>query len=126
MKFIAIDIGNFYIRNNLEDFQYIRFAIDQIPQETIDKYNLGAIVHSDGYCYAEICKAMYGLREAGYIANVELKRVLGLAGYVLSKFTPGPFTHKTRDITFSPVVDDLGVRYTKIEDNRSPTKDYTR
>ena len=113
---MAIDIGNFYIQKDLEDFQYIRFAMDQIPQETIDEYNLEEIVHTDGYCYAEIRKAMYGLREAGYIANVKLERVLGLAGYVPSKYTPGLFTHKTRDIAFSLVVDDFGVRYTKRED----------
>ena len=52
----------------------------------------------------------------GYIVNIELKRVLGLEGYVPSKFTPGLFTHKTRDIAFSLVVDDFGVRYTKRED----------
>ena len=59
---------------------------------------------------------MYGLQESGYIANIELKRILGLEGYVPSKFTPGLFTHKTRDIAFLLVVDDFGVRYTKKED----------
>ena len=39
-KFMAIDIGNFYSQNNLEDFQHIRFVMDQIPQETINEYNL--------------------------------------------------------------------------------------
>ena len=38
---------------------------------------------------------------------MELKRILGLQGYVPSKFTPGLFTHKTRDIAFSLVVDDF-------------------
>ena len=81
-----------------------------------DEYNFKEIVHIDSYCYAEIRKAIYGLREAGYIANVELKRVLGLAGYLSSKYTPGLFTHKTRDIAFSLVVDNFGVKYTKKED----------
>ena len=50
------------------------FAMSEIPQEIIDEYNLETIVHEDGYCYAEIRKALYGLREAGYIVNVELKK----------------------------------------------------
>ena len=58
---------------------------------------------------------MYGLREAGYIVNAKLKRVLGLAGYVPSKYTPGLFTHRTRDITFSLLADDFSVTYTKRE-----------
>ena len=59
---------------------------------------------------------MYGLREAGYTANVKPKKVLGLEGYVSTKFTPGLFTHKTRDIVFSLVVDNFRARYTKRED----------
>ena len=83
----------------------MRFPINMIPQDIIDEYKLTEIVHENGYCYAEIRKAMYGLRESGYITNIELKRMLGLEGYVPSKFTPGLFTHKTRDIAFSLVVD---------------------
>ena len=52
-KFMAIDTGNFYTQNDLEDFQYIRFVMDQIPQEIIDEYNLEAIVHTD--CYLKSC-----------------------------------------------------------------------
>ena len=56
---------------------------------------------------------MYGLKEAGYLSNLELKRVLAKEGYLPSQFTPGLFTHKTRDIAFSLVVDDFGIKYTK-------------
>ena len=104
------------IHNDLEDYQYMRFVMNMIPQEIIDGYNLEAIVHEDGYCYAEIRKALYGLRESGYITNVKLKIILGLEGYIPSKFTPGLFTHKTKEIAFSLVVDDFGVRYNKRED----------
>ena len=113
---MAIDISNFYIQNDLEDYQYIRFAINMIPQDIIDEYNLEAIVHEDSYCYVEIRKVMYGLHKEAYVASAKLKRVLGLEGYVLSKFTLGLFTHKTRGIAFLLVVDDFGVRYTKRKD----------
>ena len=130
-KFMSIDISNFYIQTDLEHYQYIRFPIDMIPKEVVDEYDLTTIVAENGYCYAEIRKAMYGLKESGYLANIELKRILALQGYEASKFTPGLFTHKTRDIAFSLVVDDFGVKYTKKEDaehlfntiqNRYPVK----
>ena len=73
-------------------------------------------MEEDGWCYAEIRKAMYGLKEAGYLSNMELKRILAKEGYVPSKFTPGIFTHKTRDIAFSLVVDDFGVKNTNKAD----------
>ena len=72
-----------------------------IPQEIIDEYNLRNVVEDDGWCYSEIRKALYGLKEAAYLSNIELKRVLAEEGYVPSEFTPGLFTHKTRDILYS-------------------------
>ena len=113
---MSINISNFYIQTDLEHYQYIRFPIDMIPKEVVDEYDLTTIVAENGFCYAEIRKAMYGLKESGYLANIELKRILALQGYEASKFTPGLFTHKTRDIAFSLVVDDFGVKYTKKED----------
>jgi hypothetical protein len=59
---------------------------------------------------------MYGLKERGFIANQELKVVRAKQGYIPSKFTPGLFTHKTRNIAFSLVLDDFGVKYEKKED----------
>ena len=107
-KFMSIDISNFFIQTDLKDYHYIRFHINMIPQEIIDEYNLKLIVEPDGWCYAEIRKTMYGLKESSYLSNLELKRILAKEGYVPSRFTPGLFTHKTRDIIFSLVVDDFG------------------
>jgi hypothetical protein len=42
--------------------------------------------------------------------------ILAKQGYIPSKFTLGLFTHKTRSIAFSLVVDDFGVKYEKKED----------
>ena len=44
-----MDISNFYIQNDLEDYQNMRFAMNMIPQDIIDEYNLEEIVHADGY-----------------------------------------------------------------------------
>jgi hypothetical protein len=87
-----------------------------IPQEIIDEYILTDIMEANGWCYVEICKAIYGLKESGFIANQELKVILAKQGYIPSKFTPGLFTHKTRSIAFSLVVYDFGVKYEKKED----------
>ena len=115
-RFMAIDISNFYIQTDLPDYQYMRFHKSMIPANIIDEYNLTTMMDDDGWCYAEIRKCVYGLKESGYLANIELKRILAIDGYIPSKFTPGLYFHKTRDISFSLVVDDFGVKYTKKED----------
>ena len=62
-------MGTIYTHNDLKDYQYIRFTMNEIPQDITDEYNLKTIVHEDGYYYAEIRKALYGLYKVGYIAN---------------------------------------------------------
>ena len=48
----------------------MRFHISMIPQEIIDEYNLTNIMEADGWCYVEIQKAMYGLKESRFIGRV--------------------------------------------------------
>ena len=57
---MAMDISNFSTHKNLKNYQYMQFAMSEIPQEIIDEYNLKTIVHENGYCYTEIRKALYG------------------------------------------------------------------
>jgi hypothetical protein len=45
----TINISNFYIQKYLKDYQYMRFHISMIPQETIDEYNLTDIMEADGW-----------------------------------------------------------------------------
>jgi hypothetical protein len=71
---------------------------------------LGPLVHN-GYVYVEINKGMYGLPQAGRIANDKLVPHLANNGYRQCPHTPGLFRHDTRPILFSLVVDDFGVQY---------------
>jgi len=54
---------------------------------------------------------MYGLPQAGLLAQKLLEKRLGLHRYTQSKYTPGFWSHETRPISFSLVVDDFGVKY---------------
>jgi hypothetical protein len=54
---------------------------------------------------------MYGLPQAGIIAQQLLKERLEKDGYRQSKTTPGLWQQDTRPISFSLVVDDFGVKY---------------
>ena len=56
-------------------------------------------------------RLFYGLPQAGKLANRQLKEHLGPAGYYEVAHTPGLFTHVTRPIQFSLIVDDFDVKY---------------
>ena len=65
----------------------------------------------DGWVYAEIQKGMYGLPQAGMLANKLLKMRLVRHGYYECRHTPGLWRHQWRPITFVLVVDDFGVKF---------------
>jgi hypothetical protein len=71
-------------------FEYMRFPIAIIPQEVIDAYDLMSMVHND-HIYVEIRHGMYGLPQAGIIANQLLTRRLQPHGYYQCRHTPGPW-----------------------------------
>jgi hypothetical protein len=54
---------------------------------------------------------MYGLPQAGILANELLQRNLAKDGYRPTKHTHGLWKHDTRPISFSLVVDDCRVKY---------------
>jgi hypothetical protein len=81
-----------------------------LPQETIEKYDLNELAQ-DGKVYIEIQKGLYGLPQAGILANKLLQRNLAKDGYRPTTHTHGLWTHDTRPISLSLVVDDFGVKY---------------
>jgi hypothetical protein len=84
--------------------------LSSLPQDTIDKYDLIEL-SQDGKVYVEIQKAMYGLPQAGILANKLLQRNLAKYGYRPTQHTHVLWTHDTRPISFSLVLDDYGVKY---------------
>eukprot|EP00957_Ditylum_brightwellii_P090482 6890358-Ditylum_brightwellii.AAC.1 len=55
---------------------------------------------------------MYGLPQAGILANKVLTKRLSEHGYYPVQHTPGLWRHKWRPVTFALVVDDFGVKIT--------------
>jgi hypothetical protein len=109
-KFLVIDINNFYLNTPLGRFEYIVINLASLPQEAIEKYDLNELAQ-DGKVYIEIQKGMYGLPQAAILANELLQRNLAKHGYRPTTHTHGLWTHDTRPISFSLVVDDFGVKY---------------
>ena len=110
-KYCTADISNMYLCSLLPDEEYVRFKYDMIPTNIIKHYLLDKLV-VNGFVYAKIKKAWYGLKQSGKIAHDDLVQHLEKYGYVKEKRTDGLFSHKERDINFTLVVDDFGIKYT--------------
>ena len=114
-KKMTIDIGNFYTNTPMDRFEYMWTHINEIPDETIEEYDLLSKV-SDGYVYFRIKKAIYGLKQSGALSNKMLAKILNKEGYYQAKHTKGLWLHKTKSISFTLVVDDFGVAYKERKD----------
>ncbi len=91
--------------------EFIKINLSDIPKETINEYNIHEKATSAGNVYRVADTSMYGLPQAGLIANVLLEKCLNRHGYRQSKLVPGLWKHDTRPIQFTLVVDDFGVKY---------------
>ena len=109
-KFMTIDIKDFYLMTPMKRYKYFRMNIALFPQDIIEEFNLLEKVDHDGNVFCEVRRGMYGLPQAGIIAQELLEERLIVAGYRQSKLTPGFWTHDWRPISFTLVVDDFGVK----------------
>lgn len=115
-EFMSIDIKDFYLGTKLEQNEYMRIHISQIPQESRDKYVTPDLIQDD-HVLAEISKGIYGLKQAGLLAQQRLVQHLSKHDFFpISAISPCIFKHKTRNIVFSLVVDDFGVKFKAKED----------
>jgi hypothetical protein len=70
---MMMDIKEHYLGTPLPRYSYMRLPLLIIPDKIIAKYNLKAI-SVDGWVYIEIRKWMYGLKQAGLLANKLLQQ----------------------------------------------------
>ena len=109
-RFITCDISNFYLNTTLPEPEYMKIPIRLIPSEIISLYKLNPII-SNKHIYLKTIKGMYGLKQAGTLANKDLQKHLRKFGYSQMRHTPGLWSHETRPISFTLVVDDFGIKF---------------
>ncbi|KAG7350061.1 reverse transcriptase RNA-dependent DNA polymerase [Nitzschia inconspicua] len=114
-EFMSGDLKDFYLGTPMAEYKYMRIHRRYIPDDIFEQYHLADILDGD-YVYVEIRRGMYGLPQAGRIANDYLRTFLEPAGYHPTEHTPGLWRHRTRPLTFSLVVDDFGVKYVSQDD----------
>ena len=109
-KYLIVDAKNFYLNNPMMKAEYYKIAIKLIPHEIIDKYDLNNN-KSYSYIYVIFEELIYGLVQAGVITHKGLKEHLKPYGCAPSIIAQGIWKHQDRDINFTLLVDNFGVRY---------------
>ena len=112
---MTADIKDFYLGTPMDIPEYMRVQRKHIPSATQDYFNLKEKFANDSVM-VKINKGMYGLPQAGKLAQQRLIKHLAEHGYEQCKNTPCLFRHRSRAIAFTLVVDDFGIKYKHKED----------
>jgi hypothetical protein len=88
-KFYGMDQSNFYLMTPMKEYEYMQHQLELIPDKIIRQYNLRDLVNEQGWVYVEIQMGMYGLPQAGILANKLLEQQLNTKGYYHCQHTPG-------------------------------------
>ncbi len=68
-KFFTMDIKDFYLNTSMARYKYMCLKLSNMPEVVIAHYKLLDVATPDGYVYCEIQKGIYGLPQAGIIAQ---------------------------------------------------------
>ena len=110
-KFMTIDIKDFYLNTPMERYKYFHMKLELFPKDVIDEYNLHNKVDANGNVHCKVQWGIYGLPQAGIIAQEFLEKYLRKVGYTQSKTPPGYWKHITwQPISFTLVVDNFGIK----------------
>jgi hypothetical protein len=109
--FMTMNIFNFYLMTPLHRAKFIQIKLSDIPNEVIREYKLREKATKNRSIYIRAKCSMYGIPQAGLLANKLLKKHLNKHGYWQSKLVPGLWKHDTRSIQFTLVVNNFGVKY---------------
>ena len=114
-KFCSADVKDYYLGTPMAVAAYMVISLKQLSTTVIDKYNLRSLSHNNNVM-VKITKGMYGLAQAGRLAQDRLIPHLSKHGYEQCREVPMLFRHATRPIAFTLIVDDFGIKYTNLAD----------
>jgi hypothetical protein len=111
-KWMTADITDMYLHTELDKPEYMFIDKMDIPAESWHHFNLDKLVTpGDTRVAVKITGGLYGLPQAGNLAQKKLITHLAAHGYTQCPHTTCLFKHETLPIFFSLIVDDFGISY---------------
>ncbi len=96
-KYMCLDIKKIYLTAPLDRFEYMKMPLALFPDWIKQQYNLGKFAYH-GFVYLEMRCAVFGLPQAGILANELLHQRLLPHGYY--KCNINPWFMETQDTSY--------------------------
>ncbi len=100
-KYMCLDIKKIYLTAALEYFEYMKIPLALFPLWIVGQYDLSKH-QMDGWVHLEMRRAVWGLPQAGILANKKLRQKLAPFRYHECIDTLGLWKHESRPLTFTP------------------------
>jgi hypothetical protein len=107
---MCLDLSLFYISAALKYYKYMKIPLALFTTWIVEQYNLNEHA-KNGMVHIEMRRAVWGLPQAGILANKKLRWKLEPHGYFKRENTPGLWYHISQPILFTLVVDDFGLKF---------------
>jgi hypothetical protein len=109
-KYMCLDIKNFCLTALLKYFKYMHIPLLLFLAWTVEQHNFAKLV-LDRWVHIEMQQAVWGLPQAGILANKWLQCKLAPFGYYESVNTPHLWYHESQLISFILIVNNFGIEY---------------
>ena len=109
-RYMCVDLKSFYLGSKLDRSEWMLVPTKFMSQDLISELKLEEYIHKD-YILFEVTGSLYGHPAAGRISNKDLVQHLERHGYTQSANVPCLFSNKDKSITFTLIVDDIGIKY---------------
>jgi hypothetical protein len=114
-RYCTINLKDFYLNTSMARPEFMRMKLAELPKEFAQIYKLHDLANANGFGSIKTQKGMYGLPQAGILAQELLKKRLNKHGYHQSPITPGLWRHNFCPISFTLCVDNFGIKYVGCE-----------
>jgi hypothetical protein len=91
--YCTIDLKDFYLNTPMDQLEYMRIKISNLPPYFVKAYNLINLAANNGTIYVKIQKEMYGLLQAGILTQNLFEKRLNQHCYHQSNITLGLWKH---------------------------------
>jgi hypothetical protein len=88
-RYCTIDLKDFYLNTPVARLEFMRMQLAELPKEIAQIYKLHDLADTNIFISIKIQKGMYGLPQAGILAQEILEKRLNKHGYCQSSITPG-------------------------------------
>jgi hypothetical protein len=93
-RFFTMEIKNSTKCTPMTRYEYMQLKLSNVPEDIITHYHLHDIATLDGNVYCKIHQSIYGLKQAGIIAQELLTKRLKKHGYTQRETMSGLWTHE--------------------------------